>query len=153
MHAIAFVFDFVEPLVAFRRRVDQLRQLRPNRLRQCGRVGAPAARYPARNGDCIGGFTGRRMRLLAITDLADMPRGIGELEDVALSQHHTALSNADGRNEIKHLLNLANDTVQKLANTSQNRKRTYVVPCPIARYADRRLSLAGYRLISGSRGR
>ena len=34
MHAIAVVFDFVEPLVAFRRRVDELRQLRPDPLGQ-----------------------------------------------------------------------------------------------------------------------
>jgi len=32
MHAIAFVFDFVEPLVSLRRRVDELCQLRPDPL-------------------------------------------------------------------------------------------------------------------------
>ena len=50
VHAIAVVFDFVEPLVAFGRRVDQVRQLRPNPFRQCSRVGAPAARYAVRHG-------------------------------------------------------------------------------------------------------
>src|SRR5271169_5742716 len=40
MHAIAVVFDFVEPLLAFRRGVDELGQLRPDPLRQSGH-GAP----------------------------------------------------------------------------------------------------------------
>ena len=41
MHAVAVVFDFVEPLLAFRRRIDQLGQLRPDPLRQRdGRHGA-----------------------------------------------------------------------------------------------------------------
>jgi hypothetical protein len=34
MHAVAVVFDFVEPLVAFGRRVDQLGELRRNPLQQ-----------------------------------------------------------------------------------------------------------------------
>ena len=41
MHAVAVELDFVQPLVALRRRVDQLRQLRRDPLRQSGR-GAPA---------------------------------------------------------------------------------------------------------------
>ena len=41
MHAVAVVFDFVQPLIAFRRGVDQLGQLRRDPLRQSGRA-APA---------------------------------------------------------------------------------------------------------------
>jgi hypothetical protein len=40
VHAEAVELDFVQPLVAFRRRVDELGQLRPNPLRQSG-VGPP----------------------------------------------------------------------------------------------------------------
>ena len=36
MHAVAVVLDFVEPLIAVRRRVDEFRQLRPDPLRQRG---------------------------------------------------------------------------------------------------------------------
>jgi hypothetical protein len=43
MHAVAVIFDFVEPLVAVRRRIDQLRELRQDPLRQSGRAGAPCA--------------------------------------------------------------------------------------------------------------
>ena len=39
MHAIPVKLDFVEPLISFRRRVDELRQFRPD-LRQRG--GDPA---------------------------------------------------------------------------------------------------------------
>jgi hypothetical protein len=38
MHAVAVEFDFMQPLVAFRRRGDQLGQLRPDPLRQSGRA-------------------------------------------------------------------------------------------------------------------
>jgi hypothetical protein len=38
MHAVAVVFDFVQPLIAFRRGVDQLGQLRRDPLRQSGRA-------------------------------------------------------------------------------------------------------------------
>jgi hypothetical protein len=41
VHAVAVIFDFVEPLIAVRRRVDQLRELRQDPFRQSGRVGAP----------------------------------------------------------------------------------------------------------------
>jgi hypothetical protein len=37
MHAIAVEFDFVQPSVAFRRRVDELGELRRDPFRQSGR--------------------------------------------------------------------------------------------------------------------
>ena len=37
-HAVAVVFNFVQPLVALRRRVDQLRELRRDPLRPSGRT-------------------------------------------------------------------------------------------------------------------
>jgi hypothetical protein len=43
MHAVAVIFDFVEPLIAVRRRIDQLGQLRRDPLRQRGRVGVSTA--------------------------------------------------------------------------------------------------------------
>ena len=44
MHAVAVEFDFVQPAVAFRRRIDQFAQLRSDPLREGGRGGAGAAR-------------------------------------------------------------------------------------------------------------
>ena len=44
MHAVAIEFDFVQPLIAIRRRIEQLRELRPDPLRECGRLAAPRAR-------------------------------------------------------------------------------------------------------------
>jgi hypothetical protein len=38
MQPVAVELDFMEPLVAFRRRVDQLRELRRDPLRQRGRA-------------------------------------------------------------------------------------------------------------------
>jgi len=38
MQPVAVEFDFMQPLVAFRRRVDQLRELRRDPLRQSGRA-------------------------------------------------------------------------------------------------------------------
>jgi hypothetical protein len=38
MHAVAVELDFMQPLVAFRRGVDQLGQLRRDPLRQSGRA-------------------------------------------------------------------------------------------------------------------
>ena len=38
MQAVAVIFDFVQPAITVRRRVDQLRQLRPHPLRQGGRA-------------------------------------------------------------------------------------------------------------------
>jgi hypothetical protein len=38
MHAVAVEFDFVQPLIAFRRGVDQLGKLRRDPLRQSGRA-------------------------------------------------------------------------------------------------------------------
>jgi hypothetical protein len=40
MHPVAVEFDFVEPLIAVRRRVDELGELRPDSLRQGSRPGA-----------------------------------------------------------------------------------------------------------------
>ena len=42
MHAVAVEFDFMQPVVAFRRRVDQLSELRRDPFRQRGRGAAPA---------------------------------------------------------------------------------------------------------------
>jgi hypothetical protein len=52
MHAVAVIFDFMQPLIAVRRSLDQLRQLRCNPLRQRGRIGAPP-RGRARHGTVI----------------------------------------------------------------------------------------------------
>ena len=41
MHAVAVVFDFVQPLVAVRRFFDELRQLRPYPFRQGGLTAYP----------------------------------------------------------------------------------------------------------------
>jgi len=49
MHAVAVELDFVEPLIAVRRRLDQLRQLRRDPFRQRGRIGA-VPRYCTRHG-------------------------------------------------------------------------------------------------------
>jgi len=50
MHAIAVELDFVEPLRAVRRFLDELRQLRPDPLRQTASIGARPARYMMRHG-------------------------------------------------------------------------------------------------------
>jgi len=44
MHTVAVEFDFVDPAVAVRRRIDQLGKLRPYQLRQRSRIGAQPAR-------------------------------------------------------------------------------------------------------------
>jgi hypothetical protein len=49
MYAVAVELDFVQPLIAFWRRVDELGQLQPDPLRQNGRVGARLARYRPRH--------------------------------------------------------------------------------------------------------
>jgi hypothetical protein len=77
MHAIAVEFDFVQPVVAVRRRLDQLAELRPDpfaaeRPRRCA-VALTAA-------PCRPGLRNRRMRLLEMVDLADMLGGMGELK-------------------------------------------------------------------------
>jgi len=43
IHAVAVEFDFMQPLIAIRRRIDQLGELRPDPLRQSSRTGARAA--------------------------------------------------------------------------------------------------------------
>jgi len=68
MHAVAVVFDFVEPLIAIRRGVDQLRELRHDPRRRRRRVGAPA-RYAGRHESRIR-LSGRGMLLLEMVDLA-----------------------------------------------------------------------------------
>jgi len=49
MHAIAVVFDFVQPARSVRRRVDELGQLRPDPVRQGRRSSATPAGYGARH--------------------------------------------------------------------------------------------------------
>jgi len=83
MHAVAVVFDFVEPLIAIRRGVDQLRELRHDPRRRRRRVGAPA-RYAGRHESRIR-LSGRGMLLLEMVDLADMLRRMGELEGYSLA--------------------------------------------------------------------
>jgi hypothetical protein len=85
MHAVAVVFDFVEPLVAVRRRVDQLGQLRPDPFRQRGLIAAWPARYGARHGTGKERLSGSGMRLLELVDLADVPGGMSKLEADALA--------------------------------------------------------------------
>jgi hypothetical protein len=63
MHAVAVVFDFVEPLVAFRRSVDQLGELRPDPFRKRDGVCAALAGYAARHANGTERLSGRRMRL------------------------------------------------------------------------------------------
>jgi hypothetical protein len=61
MHAIAVEFDFVEPLIAVRRRVDQLGELRRDPFGQSGRDAAPARYRPRHAGNKL---RRRRMRLV-----------------------------------------------------------------------------------------
>jgi len=63
MHAVAVEFDLVQPGVAVRRRVDQLRELRRDPFRQRDRIGARPV-YRARHDGGIRRLTGPRMRLL-----------------------------------------------------------------------------------------
>jgi hypothetical protein len=75
MHAVAVEFDFVQPGVAFRRRVDQLRELRRDPLRQGG---GAWTRYRPRHAGSGNDLLRRRMRLLEVIDLADMLGGMRE---------------------------------------------------------------------------
>jgi hypothetical protein len=61
MHAVAIVFDFMQPTGPVRRRVDELGELRPYPFRQRGRGDAPACYRPRHAGS---GERCRRMRLL-----------------------------------------------------------------------------------------
>ena len=72
MHAVAVIFDFVQPVVAFRRGVDQLGQLWPDPLRQRDRLAAPPARYAERHDGSKKRLPGRSMRLLEVIDFAGM---------------------------------------------------------------------------------
>jgi len=81
MHAVAVEFDFMQPLIAFRRGVDQLGQLRRDRLRQSGR--ARETRHRPRHAGSGNRLLSRRMRLLEVVDLADVLGGMGEFESDA----------------------------------------------------------------------
>jgi hypothetical protein len=70
VHAVAVELDLVQPLVAFRRRVDELGQLRRDPLRQGRRVWTP--RYRPRHAGGGNGLLRRRIRLVEMIDLADM---------------------------------------------------------------------------------
>jgi hypothetical protein len=62
MHAVAVELDFVQPAGPVGCRVDQLRKLRPDPLRQSRRTGAPARYRPPHAG--IGtGLRCQHMRL------------------------------------------------------------------------------------------
>jgi hypothetical protein len=61
MHAVAVELDFVQPLIAVRRRVDEPRELRPDPLRQTGLLGARPVRYRPRHAGR--GLLRRSMRL------------------------------------------------------------------------------------------
>ena len=87
MDAVAVELDFVQPVVAFRRRIDQLGQLRRDPFQHRGRIGAPPARYGARH-DGMGLLPGRCMRLVEMIDLADMLGGMRELEADCLSERN-----------------------------------------------------------------
>lgn len=50
MHAVAVIFDFVQPLIAVRRSLDELRELRRDPLRQRGRIGALPRYCPRHTG-------------------------------------------------------------------------------------------------------
>src|SRR5262249_16837427 len=86
MHAVAVVFEFMQAAVAVRRRVDQLRQLRRDPLRQRGRVGAFLTRYGARHE--LERVTGRWMRLLKVVAQTKMtvllPAASGASENAEL---------------------------------------------------------------------
>ena len=75
----------MEPLVAFRRSVDQLGELRPDPFRKRDGVCAALAGYAARHANGTERLSGRRMRLLEMVDLADMLGRMRELETDALA--------------------------------------------------------------------
>ena len=64
MHAEAVVFDFMQPLVAVRRRFDELRQLRPYPVRQSRLARVRAGRYRLRHAGSGKGFVRRGMGLV-----------------------------------------------------------------------------------------
>ena len=67
MHAVAVEFDLVQPGVAVRRRVDQLRELRRDPFRQG--TGTRKTRYRPRHAGSGNSLLRWRMRLLAIRKL------------------------------------------------------------------------------------
>ena len=93
MHAVAVEFDLVQPVIAFRRRVDQLGELARDPIRQGRR--ACGTRYRPRHAGGGNGSLRRRMHLLKVINLADMPGGMGELEPDAIERR----SHSRGRNE------------------------------------------------------
>jgi hypothetical protein len=60
MHAVAVIFDFVEPLIAIWRHVDQLGELRQDPLRQRGRI-VMSACYGSRHAGSVDRLRCRRM--------------------------------------------------------------------------------------------
>ena len=84
MHPVAVEFDFMEPAGPVGRLIDQLRELRPDPLRQ-RRRGQPV-RCASRHAGGIARLSGRRMRLFEMIDLADMLGGMSELEADACRQ-------------------------------------------------------------------
>ena len=77
MHAVAVEFDFVEPLVAVRRRVDKLGELRPDPLRQSRRTGARAAHSRSGHAGSGQGLQGGSMRLLGLDRLRRSAIAVG----------------------------------------------------------------------------
>jgi hypothetical protein len=83
MYPVAIIFDFVEPLVAVRRRLDQLRQLRRDEFRQTGRAGAREERYGTRH---VGiGLLHRGMRRFENDRSQTFLGGMGKLEAPAFA--------------------------------------------------------------------
>ena len=77
MHAVAVEFDFVEPLVAFGRGVDQLGELRPDPLRQSSRPGARPARYWGGYAQSPQGLLRRTIGLLGLERLRRAAIAVG----------------------------------------------------------------------------
>jgi hypothetical protein len=94
MHAEAIIFDFVKPLVAIRRRLHELRQLRTDPLRQSGGTAARPARYRPRHAGNKKRLLRGRMRLFEMIDLGYVLRRMYELErdDLAMPASREAPS-------------------------------------------------------------
>ena len=100
VHAVTVEFDLVEPLIALRRRVDELGELRRDPFRQGG--GAALSRYRPRHAGSE--LQNLRMRLFERLDLADMPGGVGELEADALAMPAGRKAAAlDHRDFVRHV--------------------------------------------------
>ena len=77
MHAVAVEFDFVEPLIAVRRRVDELSQLRPDPLGQSSRTSAWPARYWGGQAQSPKGLQRRSIGLLGLERLRRAAIAVG----------------------------------------------------------------------------